>query len=76
MEEFKGTSITNLYCLNDRIITIDDNYKAYFIDPKQLITILNEFDFKTNLIGKKKWLAIDINNYKIEKLEEQKINNN
>lgn len=66
MDELKGTEIINVYTHYENIV-VNVNGKAYYISPKDLTTILSEFDFLMEKKRVRTWLFIDPEDWTIEK---------
>jgi hypothetical protein len=74
MKELKGTKIVSARPHYENIyISVkksDGKYEGYFISSDDLVTILNEFDFRIEKKRTRSWLSVDINEWRVEKFDE------
>ena len=47
-----------------------DGYQGYFISSKQLVAILSEFEFQAELKRTRRWLSLEISDWRVERLDE------
>jgi hypothetical protein len=70
MEQLNGTKIINVAQYFEHITVNTADGSRYFIDPKLLVVILSEFDYLVEKKRTRSYLHLDIDDYKIEKVED------
>ena len=59
MSKLKGTKITQIKVVNDKICVYDDQDNFYYLKSSELIKMVNEFEFEITQPKKYKYLSIN-----------------